>query len=464
MSNIWTTQDLGTVAISVAKLSLGSHGRNPLQRETRLGEQFLTANRTTFKLYNVVGSLVPTTTGVCVNLRAGSQIGAMALLAPDTGKPDFGLVIRPRFGWRGVGALLSEVGAKLIPQMPRLPALPRSEHEVPKWVLAAVVLTRLEALLLEPQRKFLSTQVDVSIPRGRIVWNEYVTRCVSRCMPDSIPCAFSELKEDPVLLGAVHMAVLAQLNSLQQVKTDSILVARLLARYESLRQRVSAHAPSWNVLRRAQSTRLIASTMSDALEAMAWTHEQRGLAGQADFSGLPWKLSMEEVFEARVEALAREIARRSGGVVRTGRLRETQRALRWVPAYSGSQRTLLPDVEIVSERQTIVFDAKYKSHWEEIDSSGWDGTADAVREAHRADLMQILAYGATASSDKVVCVLVYPCKLETWNSLSDRGRTMHTATVSVGSRSLSLVLAAIPFEKQLVELAAGFIVRLSAPN
>lgn len=452
LGRVWTTDDTSSLRVSVASLALGDSGRNAAPRELRLGRQFIDGNRSTFAQFGVTADLSPTPDGVDVVLRTSQTVGAVSLLSPSTGRSELGLIIRPRFGWKGIGAILSETGAKIIPELPRLPSLPRSEHEVPRWVLASIICVRLEALLAEPQRKFMQTRQELDRPRGRIEWNKYVTRHVAAGLPQLVPCEFSALQVDAGLLSTVHATVLSQLHALQKVKDDALIIHRLLARFERLRLHVASFAPSWAGLKRLTAS-IRSSTMLDAFEAMEWTYEERGLAGSADFAGLPWRLSMEKAFEARVESLARLIAIRSGGLVRTGRLRETQRALRWEPPYAGSQRTLIPDVEILRSEETVILDAKYKSHWEDLDDQGWYGASDILRESHRADLLQVLAYGATSEAKRLVCALVYPCKDSTWLSLLKRGRLVHRASVPAGSRDITLLLVAIPFERPLDELA-----------
>lgn len=455
IGEVWSVSDLGELRIPAARLALGAPSRNPLQGEFKLGEQFIASNRASFDLFAVSGKLEPSQSGVNIVLSTRHEIGAFALLSPSTGRYDHGLVIRPRFGWRGVGALMVEVGAKVFPHIPRLPALPRSEHEVPRWVLAAIVLVRLELLIDDPMRKFREVRTVLDRPRGRIDWGEYVGRFVARNEPQRVPCVFSELGPDAPLLSTAHAAVLAQLQSLQRVKSDSFLISRLLARFEVVRQAVAMYPPSWAAIARSR-TSLASGVHLDALEAMAWTHEERGLAGHSSFAGLPWRMSMSEVFEARVESVARLIARYCGGVVKTGRLRETQRALRWDPPYVGSQRTLVPDVEVIRGDETLIFDAKYKSHWEEFAAGGWRGADDITKEAHRHDLLQVLAYGASTSAQKITCVLVYPCTVETWVALLQSGRHFSRASVPAGDRSIALILAAIPFERSLAEIATAF--------
>lgn len=56
----------------------------------------------------------------------------------------------------------------------------------------------------------------------------------------------------------------------------------------------------------------------------------------------------------------------------------------------------------------IWVDAKYKAHLSLLARYGWSGLSDAVRDAHRADLHQALAYSALSSADQIDSVLAYP--------------------------------------------------------
>lgn len=153
---------------------------------------------------------------------------------------------------------------------------------------------------------------------------------------------------------------------------------------------------------------------------------------------------MELFFEAWVETVLRAVMIRTGGQLLTGRKRETVAPLRWDPPYSGSQRSLVPDLVFRLEGCTLVVDAKYKRHWEELQHGGWAAQPEALREQHRQDLLQILAYANLAEATVTVCCLVYPCSNETWESLRERRRLFHKAEMSVRSRRILVWLTAVP--------------------
>ncbi|MHB8986239.1 MAG: 5-methylcytosine restriction system specificity protein McrC, partial [Eubacteriales bacterium] len=183
--------------------------------------------------------------------------------------------------------------------------------------------------------------------------------------------------------------------------------------------------------------------------------------------GLPWVMPMEEFFEAWMETIAKVLTRRIGGVLHVGRKRETIAPLVWDPPYVGSQRYLMPDLILErlsspeSEKETVIFDAKYKGHWEDLNYDRWGKLDEELRERHRADLLQVLAYSTLSEAKKITGCLVYPCKKRTWESLKKRGMLYHKASLNAGRRSVNLVLTAIPMDAELeeiVQMLAGAVI------
>ncbi len=107
------------------------------------------------------------------------------------------------------------------------------------------------------------------------------------------------------------------------------------------------------------------------------------LAGLSDLAGLAWRMDMEVFFEAWVEAVAEDAARRVGARLRAGRRHETRVPLDWATPSAGSPRSLVPDLVLEREDVVVVLDAKYKRHAEEIERLGW-ANADEVLREHRS--------------------------------------------------------------------------------
>ena len=434
--------------------------RDPQAQAARLTDQFITQNRAVLELLEVNVRRDYDGSETLLILQSGNAVGAVPLLSPLTGRPDFGLVVKPRFPWSGIGPMLAEMGWLISPTPLRLPHLKRSERRVPPWVLSFMVLSRLKALLDRLDRRFEIASEPLPAPRGSVRWQQYATQQLPRGNFLSVPCTFPDLRDDQQLKSAIRFTIEKQLQSLDTQRQQGGFVHRLIAFAETLllkvqsvpsRRPASLEIVSW--LRRPLNTEFF----RDGVQAIAWTIEDRGLAGLSDLEGIPWTMPMDQFFEAWVETVFRAVARGAGGILKAGRRRETVAPISWDPPFLGSQKSLVPDLILESENYTLIIDAKYKRHWEEMEQRSWSLQSDELREQHRVDLLQVLAYANLTGSSHVVCCLVYPCVLATWESLRDRGRLFHRASLPFHGRQIEIWLTAVPMHAQLEPISAALV-------
>jgi len=144
--------------------------------------------------------------------------------------------------------------------------------------------------------------------------------------------------------------------------------------------------------------------------------------------------------------------RRFGGLLRTGRKRETITPIAWERPFLGSQKFLLPDLVIEQEDRTIFVDAKSKDHWEALQLHRWLDLEEGLRERHRDDLLQVLAYSTLSESRAITACLAYPCTVETWATFKERGTVAHRAAAYAGRRKIDLVMLAVPMTDKIDEI------------
>ena len=161
--------DHSTTAKSAARLFHLRDSRDPQAQAARLTDQFLTQNRAIFELIQVSVRRDYDGNQVLLLLQSGNAVGAVPLLSPLTGRPEFGLIVKPRFPWAGIGPMLAEMGWLVSPKPLRLPLLQRSERRVPAWVLSFMVLSRLKTLLDRLDRRFEIAPSRSPHPKARSV-------------------------------------------------------------------------------------------------------------------------------------------------------------------------------------------------------------------------------------------------------------------------------------------------------
>jgi McrBC 5-methylcytosine restriction system component len=432
--------------------------RDPAAQTARLSDQFVRQNRDRLAPLDVV--IEPRFDGsrVRLRIRTGTRVGAISLISPTTGKSDYGLVVKPRHGWTGIGAILGATGWRVLPSVLPQPMLPRSDRKIPPWVLSTIILFRIQALLDRLERRFELTTQTRTAPRGRVDWSRYARRQISRAQFLSVPCTFPDLRDDRSLKSAIRFTLEVQLGSLESQRSGGTFVLALIDLCQHLLDRVRDVAPREPMPVLIQSWlggRLRTDVLRHGIEAIEWTAQERGLAGLSDLRGLPWALPMDQFFESWAETIMARVAMRCGGILRTGRRRETVVPLSWSPPYLGSQKALIPDLVLEREDRTVIVDAKYKDHWEEMQSRRWSTLEEEIRERHREDLLQVIAYSSIARTRDVMVCLAYPCREETWTSLRERRLLFHRASVPAAGRHLDVLLTAFPLSTRLLDDAVS---------
>ncbi|MCK4257844.1 MAG: hypothetical protein KAX49_02640 [Halanaerobiales bacterium] len=447
--------DSSILRISSEFFLKGDRPRDYWSQAGRLGKQFITQNRGILNDFGISASIDYDGNSVDLVLKSSNYVGALPLLSPTSGQPDYGLIIKPRFEWLGIGPMLAQMGWRIIPNpIKELPLLPRSDRKIPSWVLSMIILARIQRLLDHLERRFEYSESDLSAPRGSVNWTSYVTSRMSTAQFLKVPCRYPDLRDDQELKSAIHFTLLKQLSSLESQRNSGVFVLQLISLCHSLLEQVRSvvpKRPSPMLMQSWSHGPFKREIFHNGLQAMEWTIEDRGLAGLGDLQGLPWIMSMEEFFEAWLETITERLAVQIGGRIRTGRKRETIAPISWEPSYLGSQKYLLPDLVLERENETIILDAKYKGHWEELSVNHWDKLDDYLKERHREDLLQILAYSTLYSTKRIVSCLVYPCSQQTWESLKRRDRLYHRASLSSGSRRVDVILTAAPMGVKIEE-------------
>jgi len=211
-----------------------------------------------------------------------------------------------------------------------------------------------------------------------------------------------------------------------------------------------AKPQSYELDRFVCSRPLLTISLKEGIQALAWIVDERGLGGGQEMDGLSWELPLEILWERYVEAKVREEVCHEGGEISVGRLGQTVFPLHWSTATARSLTHLVPDIVVRRGRSVRIVDAKYKAHFAELDEHAWTRLTDEIRDAHRADIHQILAYASLYDADEVTASLIYPLRRTTWEALRERRRDCAQAELFHGSRRVKLELRGLPFGARLV--------------
>lgn len=411
-------------------------------------DSFLRLNEAALARLDVSAEVSSSDSGVRLALVPGSRTGAIPLRSAQSGHVSAGLLVEPRFGWTGVGRVLTQTGWQAQPDFLEGPLVPGSGREVPPWVLAGPVLARLTDLLRSLRRGYRIEEETLRHPRGQIIWKDYVRESLSRGKWDRLPCRFPDLANDPKLRRMVRWGIERVRQALLAVSgADAIARLLVVAADDVLTQLrdVLPLAPARAELARLGRHRVVDVLLLNGLQALGWVVDERGLGGGREMDGLAWSMRLDELWEHYVEAAVRREVAATGGTVRVGRKRETVFPLEWTDPSHRSMGQLIPDIVVSRGNAIHIIDAKYKAHLSELDEHGWHRFTTDVREAHRADIHQVLAYASLYSADEVKATLVYPLRQSTYEALHARSRDISVAHLLHGARQVRLELRGMPF-------------------
>ncbi len=413
-------------------------------------ESFLQANRPQLNALEVEAQLVSKIDEIQLRLKPGGTIGAVPLRAPDTHKVTTGLIVKPRFGWDGIGPLLQYIGWAATPRILEMPLVPGSAREVPTWVLAGPILRRLEKLLQDMRRGFNVQEAVRQTPRGQILWQRYITTCVVHGAYHQLPCRYPDLEYDRLLRSYLRWGFERVYHSLIPYAAVDVIARQLAEQTQALIlqvQDVLPRVPDRRTLQQIlQSVGLPSDVLCNGIQALGWIVDERGLAGEADIDGLAWTLPMYELFERWVGYLVSHWAKSIGGEVRLGYRGQTTVPLDWSRRSVDTLSSLIPDFVVRHGDQVYIFDAKYKGHFEEFDEQRWFEVRDELHTEHRHDVHQILAYASLYEASKISAVLIYPLRLRQWERLAHNDQAIISAALTQAGRQLDLKLIGVPIE------------------
>jgi len=411
---------------------------------------FIECNREAFSQVDVDCEISGGRNGAQLQLRPGQCVGAIPIRSPTNGKVSGGLIIHPRFGWSGVGTVLSAIGWGFGPKFLELPFVPGSGRQIPPWVLAGPVLARLKSLLKNLKPGFEEKVEIRNHPRGSVQWNRYIRRQLTCGKWHQLPCKFSELGVDSNLRRAIRWTlevIQKDLNKCSSGDRISFVLSSLVLRLLDHLQDVVAKKPF-----KAELDTFFGSSLSggpafrEGITAMGWIVDERGLGGGQDYDGLSWVLQLDSLWERYVEQQKREEAALTGGQVLAGRLGETTVPIPWNIRSHQALGHLVPDIIVKTKDGIEIIDAKYKSHFAALDAEGWRRFSDDTKDSLRADIHQVLAYASVfESSIKTTATLVYPVTQTLYDELKVLSQDIVAAKIPVGTRLKELRLQAMPF-------------------
>jgi len=360
-------------------------------------QKFIDYNKDNFDFLEVTPKIEGSGKSVSLIIRSDRFIGAIPLRSPDTGKQIGDFVVKPRY--TSVDDQFSEyveivnlLESEVLPEFKNsIPLLSQNNMRPPLYLEAIKFINILEKAIKIKWNKFQTIKRTYKYPKSQVDWKEYIEKEYDPEKRLLFPCydnilsrfhnEFFELKyvyniakreitsfKTPLNIKYEYRGVLTyldnafydypekQANSLKIHNSDPLLIKRLKDQGNKILKRNFEEITSWRI----------------------------------DFSLL---------FEKYVQFLFKQVSLEIGASqLNNYKIRDSSH---FSPLWS--LKYLEPDIILMKDDLDIIIDAKYKSHLFNFKSD-----TEELKEEHRKDIHQLLAYTSFTKNKNKIGVLCYP--------------------------------------------------------
>ena len=368
-------------------------------------QKFQNLNKEPFRFLGLDIELNGTGNDLAITFHSSNMIGAIPVKLPYDGMKHKDIQIVPRFdnqeeAYSELTQLLSCLEHTIEPEYldDELLCAPM-QLRPPLYYEAAKYVTLFEKACKHPWLKFDVREQDHSYPKSSTDWAKHAKSCFdprkSLVFPSHDNLLSTNHKEWRELRYVFDLAKdLIQNSSVPnriRYEYDSILT--------SVSSRISTISPLYtnNILLHASDPVCIKDTKNQANVILQQTSNQCAA----------WRVDMAVLFERYIQAIVQNAVQNlSGSVVSNEKIHGAGRIPHWGLKY------LEPDIVIRLGSELFMADAKYKAHFYAQATS-----SDILKETHRADIHQLLAYCAFEPQKAKTGILFYPARETKYNRI-----------------------------------------------
>jgi len=359
-------------------------------------QKFIDYNSSLYNFLGVQPFIIGTDQNTSLAFRSSSYIGTIPLRASDTGKQIGDFVVMPRFTGRDrfedYIEILNLLGTEISPEViDSLPLASGKNFRPPLYLEAVKFIASLEALLMKPWRKFDNVEKISDQPFGQINWNKYInteykveSRLKFPTRKNILSEFHSEYSEVRYVFDICKIELLSS-NTPQRIKNT------IRPKLNFVEEKLYLHMP--------KATNKILIKSSDRTTIRVCKEQANKILSFNFVDSTAWRVDFSDVFEKFVQYIFKEVAKETGGKL----FANFKFQSRTSKHYSWELKHIEPDAIYQKEKFLVFIDAKYKSNlYNKFDKS------EILKDDHRHDLHQIMAYSSFSKTDLKYGILCYP--------------------------------------------------------
>lgn len=376
-------------------------------------QKFISYNSSQFEFLEVQPFIIGTDQNASLTFRSSCFIGTIPLRSPDTGKQIGDFVVTPRFTgcdrFEDYIEILNLLGKEISPEVTdSLPLASGKNFRPPLYLEALKFIISLEALVKKSWRKFDNVEMISNQPSGQINWNKYLSNGYKIENQLRFPVRKNILSEFHIEYSEVRYVFDVCSKELLSPNTPQRIKNTIRTRLSFLEEKLYLHKP--------KQTSNISIKSSDSLTVKNCKVQANRILNFNLFDSTAWRVDFSDVFEKFVQYIFKENAKEVGGKLFANFKFHARASKR----YEWQLKHVEPDAIYQKDNLLVFIDAKYKSNlYNKYDKS------EVLKDDHRHDLHQIMAYSSFSKTNLKYGVLCYPSdkveveKIEYKNSIND---------------------------------------------
>lgn len=359
-------------------------------------QKFIDYNSSQFKFIGVQPFIIGSDQNTSLTFRSSSFIGTIPLRASDTGKQIGDFVVMPRFTGRDrfedYIEILNLLGTEISPEViDSLPLASGKNFRPPLYLEAVKFIVSLEALLSRPWRKFDNIEKISSQPSGQINWTKYINNAYKIENRLMFPTRKNILSEFHSEYAEIRYVFDICKNELLSSNTPQRIKNTIRVKLSFIEEKLYHHKP--------KATNNIIAKSSDSPTVKTCKEQANKILNFNLVDSTAWRVDFSDVFEKFVQHIFKAVAKETGGKLFTNFKFHSRTSKH----YSWELKHIEPDAIYQKENLFVFIDAKYKSNlYNKFDNS------ETLKDDHRHDLHQIMAYTSFSMTDLKYGFLCYP--------------------------------------------------------
>jgi Holliday junction resolvase-like predicted endonuclease len=360
-------------------------------------QKFNDYNKEFFDFLQVSPKIEGSGKDVSLSFKSDRFIGAIPLRSPDTGKQIGDFVVKPRYTstedqFSGYVEIVNLLEAEILPEFKHsIPLLSQNNMKPPLYLEAIKFVNLLEKAVKTKWNKFQTTKRIYRYPKSQVNWKEYVEkefdpteRLLFPCHDNTLNKFHREFFELKYVYGIAKKEIISfntPLSIKYQYRDSLTHLDNMLYEFpEKLTNELKVHFSDPVIIKylKAQGNKILKRNFE---EITAW---------RIDFSLL---------FEKYVQFVFTQVSLEIGAnQLNNYKIRRVS-----YDSPPWSLNYLEPDIILMKSNMDIVVDVKYKSHLFNLQS-----ITEELKEEHRKDVHQLLAYTTFTRNKNKIAILCYP--------------------------------------------------------